>query len=710
MDVATDDTVLGAFDGRTLEHDGVTTTFRRDGEAFVVRTDGADGALADFQVTHVFGAVPLQQYLVSFPDGRKQVLRQAWDTRPEDEGGQRWFALYPDQHIGPDDLLHWTRPTQTWNHQCAECHSTDLVKGYDAGNDTYETTYAEIDVSCEACHGPGSEHVAWAEELGDAYDPFEHEVGGLTVDLRAPEREWEIDPATGTAIVVKRTQPSKQIETCARCHSRRGQIGAQHVDGRTLLQSHRLALLTDALYHPDGQILDEVFVHGSFLQSKMYGAGVECTDCHDAHSMQLREPGNALCNQCHDATKFDVKEHHFHEPGTEGAACVDCHMRTETYMVVDPRRDHSLRVPRPDLTLSLGVPNACDDCHADKGTQWSVDAVERWYGEKDRALHPGEVIAFGRRGGPGAAEALARLAGDRDVANIVRATALSLLARSPGHPVVRRAVEEAAGDPDPVVRHGAVRALVAVPPEQRLSVGAPLLRDDVLAVRIDAARELLTPEPIPHTDEVRGDLAAALEELRAAEELHLDQAQSRVALGNIALVEGDVAAAEEHYRKAIAVDDAYMPAYVNLADVLREQQRDGEGEKVLREGLARYPDDPVLLYAYSMLLIRTGRRSEALEPLSRAAEAQADARTEMAHALLVQELGEPDRALELLDEAAERHPGSSELISTLLGAQMQRGDLEGALGSAEHLLRLRPDDPRLQRVVRELRARTPGDR
>ncbi len=705
MDAATDATVLGAFDGRSLTHDGVTTTFRRDGDRFVVRADSPDGEMADFRVTHVFGVVPLQQYMVSFEDGRRQMLRQAWDTRPADAGGQRWFALYPEESIDAANALHWTRPSQTWNHMCAECHSTDLRKGYDVETGRYDTRFAEIDVACEACHGPGSRHVAWARKLGDAYDPFEHDVEGLTVDLRRPKRKWEIDSETGTAVVVPRTTPSPQIETCARCHSRRGQIARESVAGQSLLQTHRPALLSDGLYYADGQIDDEVFVYGSFLQSRMYSAGVECSDCHEPHGLGLRAERNELCTRCHDATRFDAKQHHFHEPGTESALCTACHMPTKNYMVVDPRHDHSLRVPRPDLTLSIGVPNACDDCHADRGTEWSVAAVERWYGTRKRPTHPGEVLAFGRRGGPGAAQALAHLASDPSAAGIVRATALSLLASSPGHPAVARAVFLTRDDADPLVRLGSANALAALSLSQRVAAGGPLLSDDVRAVRIDAAAQLvLVPrEALPEALQL--DLDAALGELRAAAELDADQPESRVNLGNVERALGNVAAAETLYRKAIALDDAFMPAYVNLADALREHGQDDEGEVVLRRGIDRFPNDPSLHHALGLLLIRSGRRAEAERALAVAAQSRTNPRAEMAYALLVQARGDHDVAISLLTDSVQRYPGDADLVSALLGAHLQRGEAKSALRWAEHLLLLRPTDEQLASLIGKLRSR-----
>jgi hypothetical protein len=210
MQKATPTNVLGDFASATLTHHGLTTTFSRDGEMFVVRTEGPDGALHDYEIAYTFGVYPLQQYLIAFPGGRYQALGIAWDSRPKDHGGQRWFPLYPGQTLRAGDSLHWTGRDQTWNYQCATCHSTDLKKNYDLATDSYATTHwTDIDVACEACHGPGSRHVAWAEaRTGESSGPSQVEPNrrpetgnmGLTTWLASTNHDaWRMNSATGIA-------------------------------------------------------------------------------------------------------------------------------------------------------------------------------------------------------------------------------------------------------------------------------------------------------------------------------------------------------------------------------------------------------------------------------------------------------------------------------------------------------------------------------
>ena len=398
MQVADEKTVLGDFNDAKFRHFDQTTTFsRRDGK-FIVRTDGPDGKQADFEVLHTFGVYPLQQYLIDIGGGHVQALTIAWDTRPKAGGGQRWFHLYPTERIGHDDELHWTKRQQNWNFMCSDCHSTDLQKNYDAATDTFASRWSEISVGCEACHGPGSAHVAWAEAAASGGKPTG--TNGLSVSFASRRHAaWKIDPATGNAARSKVRDGDTEIEVCAQCHSRRGQFSNGYRPGEKLMDHYLPALLTADLYYPDGQQRDEVYNWGSFLSSRMYSKGVTCGDCHEPHGGKLRAAGNLVCAQCHLASKYDAPSHHFHEADTPGAACASCHMATTTYMVVDPRHDHSFRIPRPDLSTTLGVPNACNKCHEDRSPAWATAEIRKRYPQPETRL-PGFRRSV-RRSGPG---------------------------------------------------------------------------------------------------------------------------------------------------------------------------------------------------------------------------------------------------------------------------------------------------------------------
>ncbi|MEE8524461.1 MAG: tetratricopeptide repeat protein [Thermoanaerobaculia bacterium] len=714
MDVAKDGTVLGDFDGATFTYAGVTSTFFRQDGSYWVRTDGPDGELADYRVEYVFGVEPLQQYLIAFPGGRYQVLGICWDSRPAAEDGQRWFHLYPEENVTHDDPLHWTSLLQTWNHMCAECHSTNLEKGYRLAEDRYQTTWSEIDVACEACHGPGSEHLAWAEAVEAGSATGGNSDKGLALRLADDDGgAWIFDLDTGIA---QRNPPRSshlEIEACGRCHARRSVNSEYYVYGRPLMDSHRPALLTTELYYADGQILDEVYVYGSFLQSKMYRAGVTCRDCHDPHSLELRGDLDGVCARCHLPRKFAVPAHHFHPADSAGTSCVGCHMPARDYMVVDPRRDHSFRVPRPDLTVELGTPNACVTCHADRSPRWAADAVAEHYPGRAGEPHYGEVLHAGRQGLAGAEVELARLVEDPERPGIVRATALSLLRRfiEPGRdrpardrPASLATVEQALGDGDPLVRFAALQVTEGIEPRYRLELAAPSLGDPVRTVRLEAARvlapvpaELLSAEQAAH-------LEAVLAEYEDAQLANADRPEAHLNLGVLYAQTGELERAESAYLRALELAPWPAPAYVNLADLYRQQGREADGERTLRQGLAVAPGDGDLHHALGLLLVRTGHLAAALASLEKAAELRPEEPSyDYVFGVALQSSGDPDRALEVLRRAHERHPGDRQLLYALATISRDRGAFADAVGYARKIVELSPGDPDVRAFLAGLR-------
>ncbi len=684
MQEATPDTVLGDFDDAAFTHHGVTSRFFRRGDRFFVNTEGPDGAPADFELTHTLGVEPLQQYLAPFPGGRLQSLPIAWDT-----ARNGWFHLYPDERIEPDDPLHWTGRHQTWNLQCAACHSTDLRKRYDAESDTYETTWAEIDVGCQACHGPGERHVALAGAAAD---------GGA-----APSGGW------GLVAPFSIDDPSPELEACAPCHARREALTPVAAHGGPLLDDFLPARLVEGLYHPDGQILDEVYVYGSFVQSRMHAAGVRCTNCHDPHRLRLRAGGNAVCTQCHRERpverfpmpapgRYDTPAHHHHETGSPGAQCVNCHMPDRTYMQVDPRRDHSFRVPRPDLSEALGSPNPCTGCHEDRGDAWAAAAVAGWSGAPP-PTHFARTLAAGRTGDRAAAPDLAALAADPDQPAIVRATALDLL-RPLGQTGIN-AARDALNDPDPLVRATAVGGLEPLPLPTRRAVLDPLLADPLRAVRVEAAR-VLAEAWSGDGAAAGGALAAAAAEFLDVQTGVADMAPARLGRGVVRQRQGARHEAEAEYRAALALDPRFTPARFNLANLLNALERNPEAETVLRQGIDYAPDETELHYSLGLLLAEEGRLAEAVESLARAAVPTARARVHYNYGLALQQAGRLDQAEAALRAARRRDDRDPDVVLALARLLMdqQRWDEAGEFASA--LVRLVPTAPGPQRLLNEI--------
>ena len=687
MQPAEADTVLGDFGGQTFDYAGVTSTFfERDGK-FMVETDGPDGELAEYEVAYAFGVDPLQQYLVRFPGGRLQALSIAWDSRPESEGGQRWFHLYPDERIDHEDPLHWTKRFQNWNFMCASCHSTRLRKNYVLDEDRYDTDWFEIDVSCEACHGPGSRHVQWAEAGGEGESE-------LLVRLRSDEPSWVMDVETGLAEREPPRTEHVEIETCAPCHSRRSQLYEDDPHGQLVLDDFRPALLREPLYYADGQIRDEVYVYGSFLQSKMYLKGVTCQDCHDPHALTVRGEGNSVCAACHLPEKFDTAAHHFHEPGSDGSLCVDCHMPETTYMVVDPRRDHSFRIPRPDLTTSLGSPNACNGCHADRTPEWASRTIADRFGHEP-IPHFGEALRATSMGRPAAAS---ELVADAEIPAIVRASAVAL---APSLEALQRALRSE----EPLVRMGALASADALDPNLKHQLIVPLLDDPERAVRVEAARVVSAVPRERFTPEQRDELDAALEEYRDVQRLNADWPESHVNLALVHAQLGELDDAEREYRIALRLDPAFTSAYVNLADLYRARGEDARGEAILREALEVSPDDADVHHALGLVLVRLKRNEDALEAFARAASQRPEEpRYGYVYGVALQSAGDVEGAIRVLRETSERHPLDRDVLIALATMHRDRGELDEALAYARRLSELVPSEPGVRQLLSQLEA------
>ena len=694
MQHATIESVLGDFSGIEFEYFGRTSTFyMRDGQHFV-QTDDANGELREFTIAYTFGVEPLQQYMVEFPGGKIQPLPFAWDVRPVEQGGQRWFHVYPDDEIDASDPLHWTGREQNWNFMCAECHSTDLDKHYRADTDTFDTTWFEINVGCEGCHGPGSRHLQQAEA-----DRFRSRAGFL-VDLDdAGGASWVMNPETGIASRSEiRMQPPIQPEACGRCHSRRSVVSGQYEFGRPLLDTHMVSLLDEPLYFADGQILEEVYVYGSFLQSRMYQAGVTCSDCHEPHAATLRTGPNPddICATCHLTSKFSTAEHHHHPENVVG--CADCHMQTRDYMVVDPRHDHSFRIPRPDLTIETGSPNACNACHADRDVPWASENLVRWFGD-DLPDHYGSALHAGRAGAGN--QPLVSVIGDAGNPGIVRATALTLL-RPPYSQRVAETIRSAIGSGDPLVRFGALRALSGLQQDLQVDWSAPLLKDPVRSVRTEAVRLISPMRALLHIRD-ESNLVSAEKELENAYLATAERPESQVELGNLYAERGDAGLSEATFRRAMTLAADMPGPRVNLADLYRRLDRDADAEMLLRDGLDRQPDEAVYRHSLGLLLVRQSQPEAGLDELRRAVELQpANARFTYVYAVALNSMGWPKEAVDFLFGVRAKFSGEFDINWALVTMLRDQGRTAEARAVATDLVAIYPDVIPVQNLLQSL--------
>jgi predicted CXXCH cytochrome family protein len=700
--------VRGNFDDASFDYFGVHSHFFKRDNKFFVETDGPDGKLATFEVKYTFGVDPLQQYLIEFPDGRIQALSIAWDSRPKDQGGQRWFHLYPNEEIKHDDVLHWTKLNQNWNFMCAECHSTGVRKNYDAANDRFQTTWAEINIGCEACHGKGSRHVNWARSQRSWFEKDDDPRKGLSVFLN--ERDgvtWQPDPKTGNPQrSVAPAVTRREVETCGLCHARRGTFSEDWVPGQPLSDTHAVSLLARGLYHADGQMRDEVYNYGSFKQSKMFAAGVTCSDCHEPHAAKLRAPGNGLCLQCHASDKYEVASHNRHESVTPAVTCASCHMPVSTYMVVDKRHDHSLRIPRPDLSVKLDTPNACNNCHADKSAQWAADAIERWHGPVRKGFQNyAEAFQSSWTDRSDAAALLAVVAASPTAPAIARASALSEL-HSRISPANIELARKGLADPDPMVRIAALDMLDGLPGDRIWPIVSPLLSDPSRGVRIRAVSALAA---VPAANQPASDRAAferAAAEFVAAQRFNADRPEARSTLGIFYTRRGLTADAESEYKGALRLSPQFTPAAINLADLYRELGRDDDGASVLRTAIASSRPDAGLHHAFGLTLTRQKLPDDALGEFRTATELEPNrSRYAYVYAVALHSSGRIGESIEVLKGNLSRHPDDRDTLLALVTFSRDAGDIGAALEYAEKLSRTTPNDRELARVIDDLRAR-----
>ncbi len=743
MDLATDDTVLGDFDDVEFTHNGLTSRFFRDGRKFMVHTEGPDGQMADFEIKYTFGVRPLQQYMVEFDRpadmpaheiARLQILRISWDTVRG-----RWFDCPPHdarERLSPDDPMHWTGISQCWNYMCAYCHSTNLQKNYDVATGIYHTTFSEIDVSCEACHGPASLHVQLARS-----------------------RSWFWDRKRGYGLVrLKGADTRPEIESCAPCHSRRQVLQADYRPGDQYYDYFNNELLAETTYYADGQIMDEVYEYGSFLQSKMYHQDIRCSDCHNPHSMRLKQDGNGVCTACHQhpAAKYDTPAHHFHQSDSTGASCAECHMPETTYMEVDARRDHSLRIPRPDLSVALGTPNACTRCHlsdakiseekraalqqyrdwieaARRGDaeiqaelarldQWMLESMQTWYRKEtwDESLTFARALDAGRRRAPDAEAALATVAADRRLPGIARATAI--FQRGALREISSLQPELAAlTDPDPQVRTAAVTRFFGyfapreldLPPDyaelaairQRaapvLGSLVPLLNDPRRAVRAETGR-VLAQLPQQLVSELlsgreRRSLDRAIDEYIDATLQASDRGGAHLELGSLFESLGRLADAEQAYRTAVRVEPRMAGPRSNLAGLLeRICQHEEAG------AAARGPSAKVVGLREE---IRRLRREE-LDLLARDARlVPEDGLLQYRYGLALYQNGMLDQAEQALRAACRLEPDNDQFLFFLAVFLDNYHRYDEALETVDRAVQLRPRDPQYLQLRNAIRAK-----
>lgn len=570
--------VRGVFDGVRREFASATFSPDRNGGVVGFRLGGEGASL-----TPVVGTLgrDLQQYVVPGARGRLQVLPMAFDAHRGD-----WFDVFPEAPAATD-WAHWTQPGMTANAQCLFCHTTGFQRGYRLETDSWDTQWAEDGVSCEACHGPGSRHIA-------------------------ARRRGEVEPNGGYG-------GHAAARTCAPCHGRGPIITPEVGPGAVTEDVMDLELLDTDQFHADGSLRGEAFEWVSFGASLMAQRGVTCQDCHEPHGGTLRADGNALCLQCHGA-ELASPSHTHHDPSGSGGACVACHMPQQVFMERDVRHDHRLGIPDPATAAAIGAPDPCTTCHAGESQAWAAEQVTAWYGRSERRAARRRVtaaLAAGRLGNPAALDDLVALVGQGpDV--VRRATAARLLRQWVAQPTVLGALRTALGDDSSMVRAAAAFALGEAerPAPDVTPALVAAVRDPVRLVRHNAAFALRGVALDGLAPDDRARVEAAFAEWTADQQYLGDLPEPHHNLGLFFTARGRPDDAMTAYRRAVERwPDRHVSRH-NLAMLLLETGREAEAERELATILEREPGWPPAALALGLLQGRQQRWDDAARSLS----------------------------------------------------------------------------------------------
>ncbi len=586
MQIANDSTVLGDFDDHKITIDKIAYHFYKKQNNYFVQIKEIDGSEKEYKIDYTFGLTPLQQYLVDFDLGKKQVLRVTWDVK-----SNKWYHQYAGDKISTHDWLHWDKGAQNWNTMCAECHSTNLKKNYFVEKDSFHTTYSSINVSCESCHGPAEKHVNWATNHPEGKNGF----------------------------ILKGKNQIDQLNLCAPCHARRVKLTKDLEPGKKFEDQYMIQTLNTNYYFADGQINEEDYVYGSFLQSKMYKNNVKCSDCHDAHTLKLKLNGNKLCLQCHVPENYDSKNHHFHKENTEGSQCINCHMTGKNYMGNDFRRDHSFRIPRPDQSAEYNTPNACNGCHKEQTNQWSANWIVKWYGPKrkdhfsDALLLSSNIdLTLNER------KSLDNFINDLNYPAIARATVIENLNYINNDQY--EALLLSLKDSSAIVRYNAMMKFRFLSLQDRLSIAVNHLNDSTKLVRIAAAQILIGYDGASLNEVDKVALQKATTELENMLYANADFSTGSMQLGDYYLQNNDLTTSIKNYESALQKDSLLIPVYSNLATAYSMIGNNDKAINTLESWMLLEPDYGRPYYLRALVYFELGENEKATNDLKKAIE------------------------------------------------------------------------------------------
>ncbi|MDR2849404.1 MAG: tetratricopeptide repeat protein [Verrucomicrobiota bacterium] len=641
--------------------------FRTDAAARAVIEEGPKGTRS-YPIVHAMGGKNVYYLLTPLERGRLQVLPVAYDVAQGAwfDAGASMVRHFTDGT--PDAPLHWRDSQLTFNTACFGCHVSQLAKNYDTATDTYRTVWREPGINCEACHGPGAEHIRAFKDAPAGQPP---------ADLKL--------------ISMRNLTRAQSDETCVTCHAKMRPLTTNFKPGDRFFDHYDLTTLENADFHPDGRDLGENYTYTLWLTSPCARSGqLDCTHCHTASGRNrfAGEKANNACLPCHQERVEKVAAHTRHKADSRGSLCVSCHMPTTTFARMK-RTDHSMRPPTPAATLAFKSPNACTFCHTDKDAQWADTQVRAWHPDRDfqaPVLHrAGLVDAARRRDWTRLGDILAYI-GD-PASDPVFTTSLLRLLEPCDHAEKWPAIRQSLAHPHPLVRSAAAALLAGELTQQNFGLLAKAAQDDIRLVRVAAANALarypqglldlpeakpvcdaafaeleashacmpdswashynlgnyyegrgwgdralqayeratrLRPDMVPPLVNAammkarRGDLDASVALLRRAETADPRNPAVHLNLGMALAERNDLPGAERHFRAALAADPALAQAAYNLGVLLNRSGPVPEGVAFCRTAAERAPQHPGYVYTYAYYLATQGNTAEASSVLQEA--------------------------------------------------------------------------------------------
>lgn len=647
MSIANSSSVLADFDNHEIKHFDTNLRFYKEGENFVIEVNGSTGK-SEYQVSNVFGFHPLQQYLIKREGGKKQVFPFAWDTRPLKDGGQRWFSMYPNSSLDDVDRFHWTQPLQNWNGMCADCHSTNLQRNYDISGKSFNTEWEEINVSCTSCHSVPQNHSEVKTKKGNRL------IKESLIWLRGKDNNIaQLHNLDGTlASLDSIRMRSQEMESCFACHSLRLPLTNDFSADESYLDQFHPTFLGAPIYYPDGQPKEESFVLGSFLQSKMFKAGVICSDCHNPHTLELKQDDNAVCLQCHKPSEYQKEKHTGHPIKSDASKCVSCHMPETNFMHIDGRRDHSFRVPNPLISEAYGAPNACLNCHSDKNNMWSKSKIESWRGEPLSVDNEVNNLLRIFNGSPVSQDEYINTINSEVLTEFQRASAL-LHAKNLLNLIPISQLIDWSKSSNPLIRLSLAQSLLYVQPKKRELLIHQLLEDEYKAVRVAVAQqsgEVKIPDDL-------------FKEALVVNQLNSWRGEANINLANLFESRQEYLKSIEALQNSIEIDPYFETAYINLADLYR-LFGNIEGEKqTYNSGLIKTPKSAPLNYSYALHLIRNNNLIAAIKHLEISVREEPSNST-YAYALFlaIERNGDIEKALSRIMKFTKNYP-SKDIIA-----------------------------------------------